>query len=105
MHLRRMATAGDLGDGIVAIGPFWTGTGDASVEIDAVALAGRSRDAVVLGEAKWARRVDGDAVVRQLERKATAIPRLAEQVRYVVAARDEVNGSGFVSVTADDIFG
>jgi hypothetical protein len=42
---------------IVDIGGWWR---DAPpVEIDAVALAGRSREAVLLGEAKWSRRVSG----------------------------------------------
>ncbi|MGH3035496.1 MAG: ATP-binding protein, partial [Gaiellaceae bacterium] len=58
LHLRRRAERGELGEEIVAIGPFWTRS-DPAVEIDAVALAGRRRAAVLVGEAKWARRADG----------------------------------------------
>ena len=43
----------DLGEGIVAIGPFWADQPQ-QVEIDAVALAGRAREAVLVGESKWA---------------------------------------------------
>ena len=104
MHLRRMADAGEIGRGIVAIGPFWTTSGDAPVEIDAVALAGRDRRPAVVGEAKWARRVDGDRIRNGLLRKATALRDPAADLRVAVAARDEVRGSGFISVTAADIF-
>lgn len=105
LHLRRMAEAGALGDGIVGIGPFWTTRGAAPVEIDAVALAGRGRRAVLVGEAKWARRVNGDRVMRELERKASAVPNVARDLRFAIAAREEVRGAGFISVTAADIFG
>jgi uncharacterized protein len=40
-HLRGLAARGELGDGIVAVGPWWSA--DGTVEIDAVALAGRAR--------------------------------------------------------------
>lgn len=105
MHLRRMAGAGSLADEIVAIGPFWTTTGDGPVEIDAVALAGRSRDAVLVGEAKWARSVDGSAIRRALERKVEALPRTREDLLFAVAARERVRGSGVLAITARDIFG
>lgn len=49
-HVRRRAAGGEFGDRIVAVGPFWTADGDN--EIDAVALAGRSREPVLVGEAK-----------------------------------------------------
>lgn len=104
VHLRRMAAAGDLGTDIVAIGPFWN-TGQEPVEIDAVALAGRSREAVLVGEAKWARQVDGAAIRRALERKAEALPRSRRDIRYAVAARESVRGDGVLAITADDIFG
>jgi len=104
LHLRRLAERGDLGPGVVAVGPFWTSAGD-PVEIDAVVLAGRDRAAAMVGEAKWARAVDGDRVRRDLERKAGALPRRREVVRYAVAARGRVNGGDVMAVTAADIFG
>lgn len=103
-HLRRLAVAGELGEGIVAIGPFWTGAADPT-EIDAVALAGRGREAVLLGEAKWAKRVDGAALRAELERRAAALPRLTAEPRYAICARERVAGDADVlAVTAADIF-
>lgn len=103
-HLRRLAAAGELGEEIVAIGPFWTSAEDPA-EIDAVALAGRRREAVLLGEAKWAKRVSGAKLHAELERKAASLPRLAEAPRYAVAARERVDDAdGLLAVTAADIF-
>jgi AAA+ ATPase superfamily predicted ATPase len=105
MHLRRMARHGELGEGVVAVGPFWTSAGASSVEIDAVALAGRRREVRALGEAKWSRRVDGLNLRRELGEKARHLPRLGADVRYVVCAREEVRGAGdFIPVTAAEIF-
>jgi len=55
----------------VAVGPFWT-SGKDSVAIDAVVLAGRSRAAVLVGEAKWTRVVNGVSIRRDLEKKVGA---------------------------------
>jgi AAA+ ATPase superfamily predicted ATPase len=103
-HLRLRAAAGDLAPGIVAVGPFWTAADDPG-EIDAVALAGRSREAVLLGEAKWAKRVDGARLRAELERKAAALPRLADTPSYVIGARERVDkADGVIAVTAADVF-
>jgi hypothetical protein len=103
-HLRRLADTGAIGADIVAIGPYWNVSGD-PVEIDAVALAGRSREAVLAGEAKWARTVDGAAVRRTLERKVAALPRVRRDLRFAVAARDSVTNAGDVlAITAADVF-
>jgi uncharacterized protein len=103
-HLRRLTDEKTLGDDIVAVGPFWTAQADPG-EIDAVALAGRSRIAVAVGEAKWAKRVDGARIRRTLERKAEALPRLADDVRYVACAREAVDAQDDVlAVTAADVF-
>jgi hypothetical protein len=70
---------------------FWA-SAPSPVEIDAAALAGRSRMTVVLAEAKWARRADGDAISRVLARAAAALPRVAGDVRFarrVGRLRDE----------------
>ena len=90
---------------MVAIGPWWNLTAE-PVEIDAVALSGRSREATFVAEAKWARTVDAGAVRRTLERKAASLPRLGPNTRYGVAAREQVVGDADVlRITAADIFG
>ncbi len=102
-HVRRIAEAGELGKGVVAVGPFWVDK--PPIEIDCVALAGRGRAARLAGEAKWTRRVDGDALKRSLERKAEALPSTESPLRFAVAARDEVTGGDdILAVTAADIF-
>jgi AAA+ ATPase superfamily predicted ATPase len=103
-HLRRLAASGDLGPDVVAVGPFWTAAADPA-EIDAVALAGRGREAVLIGEAKWAKRVDGARLRAALERKAEALPRLAAEPRYAICARERVDNAGDVlAITAEDVF-
>lgn len=103
-HLRRLAAAGELGPGIVAIGSFWTAAADPA-EIDAVALAGRGREAALIGEAKWAKRVNGARLRAGLERKAEALPALAAAPRYAVCARESVDKADDVlAITAADIF-
>lgn len=102
-HLRRLAVADELGADVVAVGPFWTRTGEA--EIDAVVLAGRERRVVLAGEAKWARQVDERRLLRALERKAEALPKVAQPLRFALCARERVNASDeILSVTAQDIF-
>lgn len=102
-HLLRLAAAGDLGEQIVDIGRWWQ---DAPpVEIDAVALAGRNRKAALLGEAKWARRANGATLRAELEAKAKALPDLAADASYAVAAREQVaNADRVLAITAADIF-
>lgn len=103
-HLRRLAARGELGEEIVAIGPFWTKATDPG-EIDAVALAGRSKQAVLVGEAKWRRRLDGDRIRADLARKASSLPRLSDKPTYAVCAREAVdNVEGVLAITAEDIF-
>lgn len=103
-HLRRLATDGDLGPDVVAVGSFWTAATDPT-EIDAVALAGRGREAVLVGEAKWAKRVDATRLRADLERKALALPRLSAKPRYAFAARERVDGAGdALAVSAKEIF-
>lgn len=107
-HLRRLAAAGELGEDMVAVGPFWASSDDAGSqnEIDAVVLAGRERAAVLVGEAKWGRRADGDRLHRELVAKAGALPRTRPPLRYAVAAREEVSGAAdLLRVTSADVFG
>jgi len=102
-HLTRMAAEGMLGEDIVEIGRWWR---DAPpVEIDAVVLAGRGREAVLVGEAKWARRVDARREVRAMADKAEALPRRVEALRYAVCARESVDRAGdSLVITAADMF-
>ena len=104
-HLRRMIEAGELSDDIVAVGPWWTA--DSSVELDAVGLAGRRGEAVLIGEAKWAKRIDGRALVADLERRGSRLPLRAEAVTYAICTRSDVGGVpvGAIAVAAADIFG
>jgi hypothetical protein len=102
-HLRRTAEQGSLGSDVVAVGPFWTAAEDPG-EIDAVVLAGRGREAIMAGEAKWTRRVNGPAIARTLQRKVIALPRVSDDLRFAVCAREAVEGNVDLAVTADDIF-
>lgn len=107
-HLRRLATSGDLpaDEPVVEVGAWWSG--NAADEIDALALAGRSRAVALAGEAKWSRTADGGRIVADLRRKVQRGLRLdPDTVRYAVCARDEVSAApaGTLAVTARDIFG
>lgn len=104
LHLRRLAELNELGEGIVAVGPFWTAA-ENPVEIDAVALAGRDRSAAVVGEAKWARQVDGATIRRELERKAESLPKVRGDLRFAVCARERVaRPTEVLAITAAEIF-
>lgn len=103
-HLRRLAADEQLAPDIVRIGPFW---GDRpAVEIDAVALAGRREEAVLAGEAKWARKVDGRKIVNELRGKVALLPSIASDLRYAVCAREHVDRApaDTLTVTAADVF-
>lgn len=103
-HLRRLAADGSLGTDVVAIGPYWASS-PKPLEIDAVVLAGRSRRATLVGEAKWARQADGGRLYRELVRKASQLPRVADDVAFAICAREEMRGEGpAMKITAADIF-
>lgn len=59
-------------------------------EIDVVALAGRSRIPVLVGEAKWTREVSAPRIVADLYRKAAALPGSPHDLRVLVCARERV---------------
>jgi hypothetical protein len=104
-HLRRLAAAGELAaPEVVRVGAFWSE--HPAVEIDAVALAGRREEAVLLGEAKWARSASGARIVHELERKASALPLLAPNLSYTVCARERVTNlpAAATALTAAEIF-
>ncbi|MFI5265786.1 MAG: ATP-binding protein [Chloroflexota bacterium] len=104
-HLRRLAVEGALGPNVVSIGSFWTAEGAQHVEIDAVVLAGRDRAPVAVGEAKWAKRVDGGRLRYALERKAESLPDVKDPLTYIVCAREQIDGDAdLLRVTAADIF-
>jgi hypothetical protein len=104
-HLRRIAARGELGDDVVAVGPYWS-DGREAVEIDAVVLAGRRRRAVLVGEAKWARVVDGERARRSLEGKMRSLPAATGEILYAACARERVTASkGLRAFTARHIFG
>ena len=102
-HLIRLAASGDLGAEIVDIGRWWQDS--PAAEIDAVALAGRSREAVLLGEAKWSPRANGQALRAGLEQKASLLPKVARSPIYVGCARKQIDrAEGMLAITAADIF-
>jgi AAA+ ATPase superfamily predicted ATPase len=102
-HLVRLAASGGLGAEIVDIGRWWQDS--PPVEIDAVALAGRSREAVLLGEAKWSPRANGQALRAGLEQKASFLPKVAHSPIYAACARQQIDqAEGLLPITAADIF-
>lgn len=103
-HLRRLAIAGEFGDEVLRVGSFWA-TGRSHVEIDAVVLAGTPPTAVAVGEAKWTAEVSARALLPTLAARSAALPRRADDLRYVLCARTKVTGAdGVLPITAADIF-
>lgn len=105
-HLRRLAVAGQFGEAVVAVGPWWTE--DSRHEIDAVVLAGRARTPVAVGEAKWAQTIDGRRVRDALLSAAAHLPDYdPERVHTVLCARQGVRSAvpDTLVVTASDVFG
>jgi hypothetical protein len=105
-YLRRVANDGALGEGIVAVGPWWND--DSQHEIDAVVLAQRelTRVPVLVGESRWARTVDATRIKTDLIRKASVLTPHAEELGYAVCAREAVSHPDAQTrvVTAADIF-
>jgi uncharacterized protein len=77
-------------------------------EIDAVVLAQRelTRAPVLVGECKWASRVDAVRIKASLIRQAAIMTPDADELSYVVCARDSVEHADTQTraVTAADIF-
>jgi hypothetical protein len=69
-------------------------------------LAGRDRQAVLVGESRWARTEDAGRVCRVLAAKAQALPNRAPDLRYAVCARERLTNvpADALAVTAADIF-
>lgn len=104
-HIRRLAAAAEIGEQVVAVGPFWTD--DGGNEIDAVALADRARRPVFAGEANWARTVSAPRVAAGLRHKVAALPGAGEDTALAVCAREHIRDlpDGVRAITAEDIFG
>lgn len=88
----------------VDIGPWWRG--DGQDELDAVALAGRRRAPVLVGEAKWAKRVRARRLLDRMRAKTTALVDDPDRVRFAIAARESVEEApeGVWTMTAEDLF-
>lgn len=101
-HLRRHAA--EIDPQTVAVGPWWqSGHQD---EIDAVVLAGRARKPVLVGEAKWSRKINGARVAAQLAVKAGKLIADVSDLRFSLCAREEVVNAPpeALIVTSADIF-
>ncbi|WP_166350879.1 ATP-binding protein [Phytoactinopolyspora limicola] len=105
-HLRRLAVDGELGPRVVAVGPWWREGGQD--EIDAVVLSEpeRTRVPVLVGEAKWTRRVDGRRIQARLAAKALNLTDTPDELTYAICAREEVisHDPKIRAITAADIF-
>ena len=105
-HLWRLVLAGELGEDVVAIGPWWDSSGENQLDAVVIAQPNLTRVPILIGESKWTRRVDGGRMDRVLDQKALALNVDPEQIRHAICARDEVHDArpGTLVVTADDIF-
>lgn len=103
-HLRLLAAAGEFGEEVAAIGPYWT-RGGVQVEIDAVVLSGVPETAVAVGECKWQSTVNATLLRGKLLESARVLPRVVPEPSLVLCARDEVShAEGVKAITAADIF-
>ncbi len=103
-HLRLRAAGGGLGrDDVVAVGSWWR---DGGSQIDAVALAGRSRQPFLVGEAKWSKRINVARIKAGLTAKAADLVAAPESLRYVVCGREQAEHADpeTLVITAADIF-
>jgi long-subunit acyl-CoA synthetase (AMP-forming) len=63
-------------------------------------LAGRSRKAILVGEAKWAKAVNGEGVRRSLQAKARQLPATAETLVYAACGREKVSPAAGLRYTS-----
>lgn len=117
VNLREAANDGTLPvDDAVAIGSWWAS--NATDEIDAVVLSGRSRTPTLVGEAKWSATMSAPRALAGLRRKAEQGLKIdGDSLAFALCAREEVThlddvgprperGSGSILVrTAADLFG
>jgi AAA+ ATPase superfamily predicted ATPase len=103
-HLRLLADTGRLGrDDVVAIGSWWR---ESDSQIDAVGLAGRSREPFLVGEAKWSANVNAARLGASLYAKALKLVPDPDLLSYVVCGRDRVEHANpdTLVITAAQIF-
>lgn len=105
-HLRRMASRGQLGEGVVAVGQWWREGGQDQVDAVVLARHDRTTKPVLAGESKWGRRVHGGRIVHDLRAKVAVGLADPDSLRYLVCAREEVTRlpEDVLAVTAADIF-
>lgn len=108
-HLRRLAAEGALGD-VTDIGQWWRDQGEPHedpCQLDAVVLAGRKQKPIAVGEAKWAKKVNGSSVLGGMRRKLieSGLADPDDLVFYVCARQTVERSQGMQVVTASDIFG
>ncbi|WP_239679300.1 ATP-binding protein [Natronosporangium hydrolyticum] len=112
-HLVRVLADDPRVQPMTGIGRFWrqrVPPGEDPCELDAVGLTGVERRVSLVGEAKWARQVDGGRLVRQLQRKvveAGLVTAAHPEPVYAVCSRTGVAGElppRTVVATAADIF-
>jgi hypothetical protein len=104
-HLRRLAVAGELGAGIVAVGAWWSEGGQDQIDAVVLAKRGRTTTPVLAGESRWTRQVDAARLMRDLQRKSEGLDSTV-QLRFAVCARETVinRHQDVLAITAADIF-
>jgi AAA+ ATPase superfamily predicted ATPase len=105
-YLRRLAVAGSIDQGVVAVGPWWDGASE--VELDAVMLAGRTRVPILAGDATWAKTIDPRHVLARLRAKAAAVPGAdPDTLTFAVCARRRPRSTpeGMLTVAPEDVLG
>jgi hypothetical protein len=102
------AADGSLGiDDVVEIGPWWGNAGRDEIDAVLIAQPELTRLPAAVGEAKWARSVNGGRLRARLTAKAAALTPEVDRLRYIVGARSAVDipaGSDTIVITAADIF-
>lgn len=96
--------AADIDPETVDIGPWWRA--DGKDELDAVVVAGRQKTPVLVGEAKWTKRVRARQIYDRMRSTAANLVQEPEDLRYTIAAREAVEGApeDVWTLTAKDIF-
>jgi hypothetical protein len=92
---------------ICDIGPWWTAGGPGQIDAVLLAQPELTRIPVAVGEAKWARSVNGGRQRGRLTAKAAALTADGDRLAYIIGARSEgATGpeSDTIALTAAHIF-